>query len=158
MTHHELVERAKRWLARRSGVVVGEVRSFAGESPDAIGYNHLNSTLIECKTSRKDFLKDKKKAWRIHPEMGMGTYRYYLCPPGIINPSDLPRNWGLLWVYPKTIKTIVKAEAQPSSEYSLMYSLIRRAILRGYDPNTRFDTLEPETAIQREVLPSLTRS
>lgn len=28
----------------------------------------------------------------------MGTWRYYLCPEGIITLDDLPHGWGLLWV------------------------------------------------------------
>lgn len=28
----------------------------------------------------------------------MGTWRYYMCPEGIITLDDLPHGWGLLWV------------------------------------------------------------
>jgi hypothetical protein len=28
----------------------------------------------------------------------MGTFRFYLCPAGIINARDLPEKWGLIWV------------------------------------------------------------
>ena len=28
----------------------------------------------------------------------MGTWRYYMCPEGIISLDDLPHGWGLLWV------------------------------------------------------------
>ena len=30
--------------------------------------------------------------------MGMGTYRFYLSPAGVITAQDLPEKWGLIWV------------------------------------------------------------
>ncbi|EEO7295542.1 hypothetical protein G6599_004807, partial [Salmonella enterica] len=50
----------------------------------------------EVKVSRSDFLRDKHKPHR--QRGGLGDYRYYMCPEGIINISDLPDRWGLLWV------------------------------------------------------------
>lgn len=31
----------------------------------------------------------------------MGTYRFYLCPSGVITKDDLPEKWGLIWVNEK---------------------------------------------------------
>ncbi|WP_143209781.1 adenylosuccinate synthase [Salmonella enterica] len=69
------------------------------ERADAWGYRwgwRGGSVLGEVKVSRSDFLRDKHKPHRQHG--GLGDYRYYMCPEGIINISDLPDRWGLLWV------------------------------------------------------------
>ncbi|HHR4398547.1 TPA: adenylosuccinate synthase [Salmonella enterica] len=69
------------------------------ERADAWGYRwgwNGCSVLVEVKVSRSDFLRDKHKPHR--KSGGMGDYRYYMCPEGIINISDLPDRWGLLWV------------------------------------------------------------
>ncbi|KKN39418.1 hypothetical protein LCGC14_0743720 [marine sediment metagenome] len=99
--HDELVHRAARWLKGTCGcsTVVTELRAFtaSGECPDAVGWRSNYSILVECKASRSDFLADRKKKFRSSPERGIGTYRFYLCPPGIIQTDDLPESWGLLY-------------------------------------------------------------
>ena len=107
MTHDDLNDIAKRWLLRpESGkgpgckvafIEVGAVGD--GERADAWGYRwgwNSCSVLVESKTRRSDFLADRKKPHR--QTGGMGDYRYFICPEGIINLSDLPDRWGLLWV------------------------------------------------------------
>jgi hypothetical protein len=108
--HDELVERACRWLKGSCGcsVAIGELRAFtgSGETPDALGWRSEYSILVECKTSRADFLADRKKPFRLNPAMGVGTYRFYLCPPGVIEPDDLPEGWGLLYVEKNRIRRV----------------------------------------------------
>ncbi len=143
--HDELVERAVRWLAstKRCLIVAAEITTPNQETPDAIGFRSDVSYLVECKTSRVDFLADSKKVTRRHPQYGLGTYRYYLCPPEIILESDLPKNWGLLWVYPRQIRIVREVdrwsdkhpnESSIIGERRILYSLMRRAIIRGHAP------------------------
>lgn len=104
MTHGELVKIAEKWLisARGCGAVLTElVTQNYLETPDAIGFRDGTTTLIECKANRADFRADAKKVFRINPWMGMGTFRLYLCPAGVITPEDLPERWGLIWVNDK---------------------------------------------------------
>ena len=121
-THADLVERAGQWLRNsaytgldrmghphvsRCSVVLTELHSCGIENPDAIGwrqYGHI-SILLECKASRQDFLVDKYKAVRRAGEKaGMGRYRFYMAPPGIIQVSDLKQTkWGLLEVKGRSV-------------------------------------------------------
>ena len=104
MTHAELVEIAYRWLigTRKCSFAFTELACIAtSEIPDAIGFRSDGSILVECKTSRSDFLADKKKFHRIHGWKGVGTHRFFLCPEGVIKPEDLPKGWGLIWVNAK---------------------------------------------------------
>ena len=85
-THSELVEIAYKWVLKNAhcGVAFKELVTTAMETPDVIGFGgHRYSVLIECKASRADFLKDKKKPFRANPEIGMGKLRYYCCPKGL---------------------------------------------------------------------------
>lgn len=109
--HDELVKRAARWLKGTCGcsAVLTELRAFtaSGECPDAVGWRSNYSILVECKASRSDYLADKKKAFRLDAGRGIGTYRFYLCPPGVIELVDLPEAWGLLYAEKRTISRVV---------------------------------------------------
>jgi hypothetical protein len=65
--------------------------------PDAIGWKQAcHSVLVECKVSRADFLVDHEKPFRVKPEKGVGSERFYLTPPGLVKTEELPTGWGLL--------------------------------------------------------------
>ena len=84
-------------------IVITELATSARETPDAIGFSAQGgTTLIECKTSRADFLADKKKHFRVCPKNGMGDHRYFMAPVGLLAAEDLPENWGLIEVYEPT--------------------------------------------------------
>lgn len=136
MSHKELVERAGKWLNKNHGVVCMEVVCYAPETPDAIGFNHTHSTVVECKASRADFLRDKKK-WHRTVGIGMGNYRYYLCEPGVIKFDEVPERWGLLYCHPRRIEVVKPSPVGESETYQMMYSLMRRARVRGFNPNER---------------------
>lgn len=149
--HKAMCARAIRWLRNSMGcaVAVSEVVTTVAEIPDAIGWNWGHSILIECKTSRSDFLRDKHKANK-RDGRGLGKYRFYMCPPGIIKPEDLPPNWGLLYIKGKVV-TRIKAplgnnpcydswqafehEYDKLAEMKLLASVIRR--LRDNCPYVR---------------------
>jgi hypothetical protein len=100
MTHTQLVEKAVRWLRfYRCGVVLSEQACVSGEMPDAIGWKRANhSVLVECKVTRADFLADRGKPFRLKPEQGVGSERFYLTPAALLKPEELPVGWGLLQI------------------------------------------------------------
>jgi len=114
-----------------------------GERPDAIGWRDGLSILVECKVSRADFLSDRNKRFRKAPELGMGDWRFFLCPPGVIAIEDLPAGWGLLHAYPKKIQKIHGVpgncgwwrkkpfEGNKLCENQMLYSALRRMMVRG---------------------------
>ena len=135
-SHRDLCFKASKYLRNKgiqpfhkSQYVICELERV-GESPDAFGFGGSSTQLIEVKVSRSDFLSDKKKYWRKYPEHGIGKFRSYLCPEGMIKEKDLPKYWGLLWVDEKgRITEIVKPEAQPCNhiqELNLIVSILRR--------------------------------
>lgn len=112
--HEALCKLAVEWLKRpdsRKGpgcqVAVSETQNYTSkEIPDAIGWraqgpSQTHSVVVEVKVSRADFLADAKKPHRKNPESGMGAFRYYMAPAGLIKPEELPPKWGLLEVSPK---------------------------------------------------------
>jgi hypothetical protein len=100
VTHSQLVEKAVRWLRYyRCGVVLSEQACVSGEMPDAIGWKRAcHSVLVECKVTRGDFLADRAKPFRAKSEQGVGSERFYLTPPALVKPGELPAGWGLLEV------------------------------------------------------------
>ena len=95
ITHDDLVESAARWLRKENYIVITEMSDGVSEKPDAIGWRAgSETTLIECKVSRSDFLSDKRKPSR--QKLGMGDFRYYLALEGLIGTHELPNRWGLL--------------------------------------------------------------
>lgn len=107
LTHADLCKLAVAWLRRPASktgpgclISVSETRASAvSETPDAFGVRYSDTVLIEAKVSRADFLADRGKPFRASG--GMGLYRYYLTPAGLIRPQELPAKWGLLEVSPR---------------------------------------------------------
>jgi len=110
MTHSELCKMAVSWLKRASSrgghgckVAIDECRTgWDGEVPDALGFTATGNplvdgtVLVECKVSRADFLIDRKKPHRIGG--GVGNWRYFMAPEGLIRLDELPEKWGLVEV------------------------------------------------------------
>lgn len=110
MTHAELCKLAVGWLKRpysRGGhgckVAIDEcITGWSGEIPDAIGYCSTGqplrdgTVLVECKVSRADFLADSAKPHR--QVGGVGNWRYFMAPEGLIQLAEIPPKWGLVEV------------------------------------------------------------
>lgn len=96
--HANLVQLGAKWLRRNGfGVVATELTAHGcREQADVIGFRSSCSALIEVKVSRGDFLADAKKTERVSG-IGLGVYRFYLCPVGLIEINDIPNRWGLLY-------------------------------------------------------------
>lgn len=130
ISHSDLCQIATQWLygSGRCKFVVKEATMAFGEQPDAIGWRGgYDTTLVECKAYRSDFLADKRKSFRSdNPEAreierGMGRFRYYLCPAGLISRDELPPRWGLVYVYPSgTVRRVVEAQAWEREERNVL--------------------------------------
>lgn len=133
--HRELCLLAAKWL-RRSKLtspscpyVAVELVTINQESPDVFGWNYWATVLIEVKVSRSDFLADAKKSFRQQPEEGVGAFRYYCSPEGLITEADLPDKWGLLWEKDGVITVVKDAERQQQNaqgEITILASIMRR--------------------------------
>jgi len=134
-THKDIVNAAWEYLSKRCNVVLPEFFCWNGELADVIGFKGDISTLIECKISRADFIKDRAKPFRINQAKGMGDRRYYCCPKGLIKKEELPEKWGLLYVYPsglvREIKDAGRLEKNLNAEFHLLYYYARRANYAG---------------------------
>lgn len=152
--HDLLVETARKWLSVRAKIVATEIKAVS-EEPDAIGFEPIRtkighgsgSVLIECKASRSDFKADSRKLFRMYPEQGMGTYRYYLAPKGLIKPEELPDKWGLLELCGKRVRRIKTSEPfmerNIEGELLVMCSIFRRLnITEGEGVSIRVFTIE----------------
>jgi hypothetical protein len=125
MTHPQLVERAVRWLrSYRCGVVLSEQACVSGEMPDAIGWKRANhSVLVECKVTRADFLADRSKPFRVKPEQGVGSERFYLTPPTLVKIEELPPGWGLLEYRRGRIEMLQASEKSLRTATGLRYEM-----------------------------------
>lgn len=150
MTHAELVERATRWLrnTKKHSIVLAEIASWC-EQPDVIGWTSRgHCTLLECKTSRADFMADAKKPFRRNPETGLGMRRWYICPPHTLRISELPPKWGLAEVHGRSVRVLVEPERFSTNERMLqvekrlLISACRRAT-EGWGRNV-FGDISPK--------------
>ena len=103
MTHALLIAIGIDFVKKRFRypLVFSEIMSavYTGEIPDIIAFGAFNKSIVlECKISRSDFLRDRKKPFRVEPSLGVGKYRFYIVPKGLIRENDLPNNWGLIEV------------------------------------------------------------
>lgn len=100
LTHHELVEVAHRLLDHLRYKYIITEPGYRKELPDAIGFKTGESCLIECKASRADFLKDRKKPFR-QDGKGVGKLRIYLTNPGVARIEEVPPKWQLAYALDK---------------------------------------------------------
>lgn len=133
--HRELCLLAAKWLRRPRRIghscpyAVVELVTINPETPDVFGWNYWSTVLIEVKVSRSDFLADAKKSFRQQPEEGVGAFRYYCSPEGLITETDLPEKWGLLWEKDGVIAIVKSAERQQQNaqgEITILASIMRR--------------------------------
>lgn len=151
--HSRLVSLGARWLRAQGFPVVAMELTAVGcrERPDVIGFRHSASVVIEVKVGRQDFLADARKPERGALAPGLGVYRFYLCPEGVIAPGDLPGGWGLLHerkgrvaqvvgptgnVWPAFGRTVgdwgaFQHPACPQRERAALFSIARRLALTG---------------------------
>jgi hypothetical protein len=149
MTHAQLVEKAVRWLRwYRCGVVLSEQACASGEMPDAIGWKQAcHSVLVECKITRADFLADRAKPFRRKPEKGVGSERFYLTPPNLIKPEEMPAGWGLLELRRRRIEMLQASAKNLRTatgfryEMNLLLASLRRVEVR-IEPQSITDFLK----------------
>lgn len=162
--HQELVQLGERWFKREGfGVVAAEVvASGSDEQADVIGFRSTCSAIVEAKASRADFLADSKKPHRTAG--GLGVYRFYLCPPGIIEIEDLPHGWGLLYASGRRVTEVLRPTGNvwpahgvsvgdwaafqhlpdARAERAVLYSIARRRSLSRSDERYERRLLEAE--------------
>lgn len=131
MTHSCLIELAAMWLRKKCCVVITDMSTGScSETPDAIGWHGRQSTVIECKASRSDFRKDGQKPFRLSPKTGMGDFRYFMAPKGLIQQQELPEAWGLLEALGDGCVRVAfeatKEECSKRHETFLLLSALRR--------------------------------
>jgi len=132
-THKQLIAKAKNWLigTKNCSIALTElVTTNITEIPDALGFYGKGATiLLEVKVSKSDFLRDKTKSFRIYEEEGIGDYRYYYTPKGLLQIEELPEGWGLIEFNGYQSKIKKEAEyktANKTNEVALLVSTIRR--------------------------------
>ena len=140
--HAQLVKRASKWLSGMGHrVILPEFSTWSTshEVPDVIGWRvrhrGAHSTLVEVKVSRADFLADRKKPHRADSVLGMGRYRYYFCPPGLVRVEELPARWGLAEVSGRSVAIVHQATAFPEYARQHEIALLVQAIRRERDPS-----------------------
>ncbi len=149
--HAKLIERAVEWLRHsyRCGIVLSEQYCAGGEVPDVIGWKgSCQSVLVECKASRSDFLADANKPFRLKPEEGLGSRRFYMAAAGLIAPHELPKHWGLLECRGRQVEMSVRPGKQElrgpiglMKEMNLLLASLRRVEVR-IEPQTITDFLK----------------
>jgi hypothetical protein len=153
LTHAQLIQRGAMWLRNRKNCrfALTEQTVGNGEIPDVIGFKCCNhSYLIECKISRADFFADRCKPFRVDPALGMGLFRHFLAPAGVLTVEDVNGDWGLLEARGRSIFVLKEALPQPirkySQEVSQLVQALAQAQLRVFDPLHRWPT-GPESPV-----------
>jgi hypothetical protein len=147
LTHDKLVKLGKAWLSRTHAIVITEMATI-GEEPDVLGFKGGEATLIECKASRSDYYADKKKSFRAYPELGIGTYRYFLTPEKLLALEGVPEGWGVLETCGKRVRMVRSPrpfiQHNSRQEKVILMSALRR-IARGVHRGISVRCYEYET-------------
>lgn len=126
-------------------MVIPELKTWAnGECPDVLAFKHVlypmrvESTVVECKASRSDFLADKAKPFRKTPELGMGVFRWYFAPAGLVKPEELPAGWGLAETSGRGARAVVCPMHQVAHNVDGELRLLVAAMRRVCHPSHAF--------------------
>jgi hypothetical protein len=125
--HDELSRAGVMWCLRLGCVVaMTEVDLGMHGIADAFGCGIIRGkqrgVLVEAKTSRSDFKRDKHKPHRFYDQDG-GKYgisdRYYLVSDGLVTPDEVQEPWGLLVIdegesYPRIAKRCQQFSPDPA--------------------------------------------
>jgi len=105
--HDRLVNLGARWLKRNGFPVIATELKCHGsrEQPDVIGFRSSCSAIIEVKVSKQDFYADAQKPERTTG--GLGIYRLYLCPAGLIDTRHIPERWWLLEATGNSVSAVI---------------------------------------------------
>lgn len=111
--------------------VAVELMTYGEEIPDVWATNGWSATIVEVKTSRADFLRDRNKKCRKNPIEGIGNFRWYYALHGVIKVDELPENWGLAEAdesgkYVKLVKSAAFQESSSLGSIAILCSIMRR--------------------------------
>lgn len=139
MTHEALIGRGATWLQRTLRCEpVFHGLSTGPEIPDVIGWTSMwkwrGSVVLECKVSRSDFLRDRKKK---HGRR-MGDYRLIVTPPGLISSADIAAHCpdhGLIWIDDRLrVEMIVHPPRREKVNHAAEVRHLRMALIHaGYN-------------------------
>lgn len=145
--------------------VAVELNVYGAENTDVWASFCDCTAVIEVKTSRADFLADKKKYWR-RPESAKnqaGNFRCYLAPVGLLRVDEIPDNWGLL-EYSEHDNVIYMRKRPPfnytynHADLIILQSILRREGFKEkiYNYRNAVSTIKPqETVRHKESQPTL---
>lgn len=147
-THEYLVSRASTWLWSQGHSLVFSEMASCAEVPDAIGFIRNQTVVVECKISRQDFHRDRKKYLYLVNERGhsislktpakyresfancpislkpnMGSQRYYLSIPEAITEEMVKKHHpdhGLLHIHGKKIMKVIEAPTRSLQKRDLL--------------------------------------
>lgn len=143
LTHADVVARAVRWLRGHhacSSAYAELVVMGVPVIPDAIGFRRGWSILVEAKVSRSDFRADLGKAIHRNPDSCPGQERWYLTPPGLLSPHELPRGWGLAEVGLRTVRIRAQADrGEPCPNRRAADLAILAAVARRHEVGAKWD-------------------
>lgn len=145
ITHDALCVAAARWLHRHDDncnipncflcAVDVSFWTIYKERPDVVGFSSsAPPVLIEVKTSTSDFKADADKFVRKWPDRGIGAFRFYCTPAGLVKKENLPAGWGLLEYEGGKISIAQESgyfEHSFMCEQKLLLSILRREGVHG---------------------------
>lgn len=136
LRHEELLKTAAKFIKNKALTHFGKSTYVVcnyndGMEPiDVFGFGGGCTQIIKVITTRMELNLDLERAYRKCPKYGVGEFRSYLCPNGLLNKEDIPKNWGLLWCDNKgkiiEILNPQKQEENKAQEAKIIKSLLRR--------------------------------
>lgn len=124
------------------------IRSIA----DAVGINFKRKEvrIIEVKATKADYIRDKKlmdieKSYYKHCH-----YFYIMCPDNIIQPEDVPKEYGLLWVNEANEVTVKRNPKKYTGRLKTMFDTSLKNTCRSLTNNVIYHHVLPGLGIESE--------
>lgn len=145
LDHHQIGKKRSRGVgSQESWAVFFELRNGTGYGRtdrylDAFAMNLWESkkfwrVAYEFKVSRTDFLAELKKPEKRSWGMSISNEFYFVTPPEVIKPTEVPEGCGLMVVHGQKLKRVVVAKQREAADFTMSeMAAIARQVQNQFD-------------------------
>jgi hypothetical protein len=146
--HKRLKAAGMRFLKEKcTDVIAREVKYKNFRSiADVVGINlkRREVRVIECKAVKSDYDRDKKLLDLDQSYYKHCSYFYIMCPTGIINLDDVPKEYGLLWVNENNEVEIKRNAKKYTGRMKTMFDTSLKNTIKACTNDLLFHYVYPE--------------
>lgn len=148
LMHKKLKDVGMIWLRDKViDLVAKEVKYKNMKSiADVVGINLKKKEvrIIECKASKEDYIRDTKLMNIEQSYYKHCNYFYILCPENVLTLSDVPTEYGLLWLNSKNEIIVKRSPKKYNDKFKTQFATSLKRCCRALTNNMVYKYIIPQ--------------